>query len=415
MIQNLFILSQSGEVLIEKHWFSRVKRTVCDLFMEYVAKENSKFDVLPVISTPEFYLFHTCRNDVFFLTAVPREVAPLMVLEAQQCIIDTFVDYFKNVSETIVRENFALVYHLLDEMVDGGFPFTTEPNQLKEMISPPSVANKVLTVLGGGSSSVKDHLSSAAQSKLPWRRDNVKYVTNAIYFDIIESIDAIVSPDGTVTSSVIHGEIRCRCQLSGVPDLSLSLTRNVDLSDCSLHRCVRIAKFENERVISFIPPDGDFTLAEYKVQNQINIPIYVRPDFVWTKDQCKFSITVGQRFDVSNPATDIVIILPLPKAASATFVNTKIGSARVDQIAQICRWEIPSIPKDGLPTLEGSFTLSTSLPADERPTLRVQFQKKKHSASGIGVDGLVIKNVKYTPVRGVRVLTQAGRFQVRTQ
>jgi len=382
--------------------------------MEYVSKEASKYDVHPVIATPKFYLIHTTRNDLFFLTVIAKESSPLMILDVQQRIIDTFIEYFKNVSETVMRENFSLIYQLLDEMIDGGFPYTTEPNQLKEMISPPSVASKVLTILGG-ISSVKDQLSTAAQSKIPWRKSDVKYVTNAIYFDIIESVDAIVDSNGLITSSVIHGEIRCRCQLSGVPDLVLSLSRNVNIQDCSLHRCVRIARFEKERVLSFVPPDGDFTLCNYKVPNQVNVPIYIRPDFIWSKDQCKFTVTVGQKFDLANPTTDIVVIIPIPHASSATFVKANIGQARVDQLSQTCRWEIPAIPKDGTPVLEGSFNLNTAIPADERPVLRVQFQKKKHSASGIAVDSLVVKNVKYTPVRGVRIITQGGRFQVRTQ
>jgi len=36
MINNLFILSPSGEVLIEKQWRGQVKRTVCDTFLEQV-------------------------------------------------------------------------------------------------------------------------------------------------------------------------------------------------------------------------------------------------------------------------------------------------------------------------------------------------------------------------------------------
>ena len=36
--------------------------------------------------------------------------------------------------------------------------------------------------------------------------------------------------------------------------------KSVDLEDMKFHQCVRLARFENDRTISFIPPDGAFDL-----------------------------------------------------------------------------------------------------------------------------------------------------------
>lgn len=46
-------------------------------------------------------------------------------------------------------------------------------------------------------------------------------------------------------------------------------TRNIDLQDIKFHQCVRLTKFENERVISFVPPDKKFELISYRIQTQI--------------------------------------------------------------------------------------------------------------------------------------------------
>ncbi len=37
-------------------------------------------------------------------------------------------------------------------------------------------------------------------------------------------------------------------------------SKAVDLEDMKFHQCVRLARFENDRTISFIPPDGAFDL-----------------------------------------------------------------------------------------------------------------------------------------------------------
>lgn len=37
----------------------------------------------------------------------------------------------------------------------------------------------------------------------------------------------------------------------------------IDLEDVTFHQCVRLGKFDTDRTISFIPPDGEFILMKY--------------------------------------------------------------------------------------------------------------------------------------------------------
>jgi AP-2 complex subunit mu-1 len=39
--------------------------------------------------------------------------------------------------------------------------------------------------------------------------------------------------------------------------------RSVELDDCTFHRCVRLGKFDADRTITFIPPDGEFELMRW--------------------------------------------------------------------------------------------------------------------------------------------------------
>ena len=48
-----------------------------------------------------------------------------------------------------------------------------------------------------------------------------------------------------------------------------SRSKAVDLEDVKFHQCVRLSRFENDRTISFIPPDGEFELMSYR----LNIPV----------------------------------------------------------------------------------------------------------------------------------------------
>ena len=51
--------------------------------------------------------------------------------------------------------------------------------------------------------------------------------------------------------------------------------KTVELEDIKFHQCVRLARFENDRTISFIPPDGSFDLMSYRLSQNIKPLIWV--------------------------------------------------------------------------------------------------------------------------------------------
>lgn len=47
-------------------------------------------------------------------------------------LVGVFGEYFKDVEEESIRDNFVIIYELLDEMMDFGYPQTTEARILRE-------------------------------------------------------------------------------------------------------------------------------------------------------------------------------------------------------------------------------------------------------------------------------------------
>ena len=48
------------------------------------------------------------------------------------CMLQIFVEYFKALEEESIKDNFVLVYELLDEVMDFGLPQTTDSKILQE-------------------------------------------------------------------------------------------------------------------------------------------------------------------------------------------------------------------------------------------------------------------------------------------
>ena len=57
-----------------------------------------------------------------------------MVFAFLQKLIEVLKTYLKEVEEESVRDNFVIIYELLDEMMDNGYPQHTSPEQLQEYI-----------------------------------------------------------------------------------------------------------------------------------------------------------------------------------------------------------------------------------------------------------------------------------------
>ena len=188
---------------MEKHWKSVINRSVCDYFFD---AQKKSVNIPPIISTPNNYLITIFRNGLFFVAVTTTEVPPLMVVEFLHRVVEIFSDYFGDCTESLIKEHYVVVYELLDEMLDNGYPLATESNILKELIRPPNILRTMVNNVTGRSN-ITDKLPSGQLSNVPWRRAGVKYTNNEAYFDVIEEIEAIIDKSGSIVSAEIQGYV----------------------------------------------------------------------------------------------------------------------------------------------------------------------------------------------------------------
>lgn len=170
-----------------------------------------------------------------------------------------------DVNDVTIKENFDITLQLLEETFSAPYPVSTDASALQELVPTSSLFSKMLmaglaaaaqatsSVSSGGSNSqlggggmmgglgASGNMtpSSLFSSPLYWRRSGIKYAQNEIYFDINEEIKAVIDKNGIVIAGDIWGRIDCRSKLSGMPDVSLSLSNANVVEDPSFHPCVR--------------------------------------------------------------------------------------------------------------------------------------------------------------------------------
>ncbi|WVQ78401.1 hypothetical protein IAT38_000487 [Cryptococcus sp. DSM 104549] len=384
-------------------------------------------------------LCHLERDGLYFLVPVGQEVNPLFAFSFLDSFLDTLRDYLGEVTEATIKDNFDIVYMLIEEMLDEGHPMTMETNMLKEIVLPPSLVRKIFTA--AGVSGLQTPSTAPFSAPIPWRRPNVRHSTNEIYFDIEESLDAIVDRRGNVLSSAIWGRINCNSRLSGNPDLLLNFANPKVMDNCAFHPCIRNGKWAKDRVLSFIPPDGKFRLLEYQIaagSSKNQLPIQLKAGMVVEDHGGKFSLTLTPRLN-ARPLEDISFSIYLGKGAtsvSATATGDRrplhthpgkggredgVGEGYVgggtwefDPHTQVLRWYLGSVAStERAPSLTGTFSSTEAQPIPS-PAFDVNFTIQHHSFSNLRVDQLKVQgDVMYKPFKGVRMLARAGKVEVR--
>lgn len=95
------------------------------------------------------------------------------------------IDYFKNLEEESIRDNFVLIYELLDEIIDHGYPQLTETKILKEYIKTESKQMKK-------DLKKEKELANTLTNAISWRTEGIVHKKNEAFLDVIEKVDSLV-------------------------------------------------------------------------------------------------------------------------------------------------------------------------------------------------------------------------------
>jgi hypothetical protein len=77
-------------------------------------------------------LHHDSRYPVLALSRRNTNAAEIILFLHR--LSQVLVEYFKELEEESIRDNFVIIYELLDEMMDFGYPQTTESKILQESV-----------------------------------------------------------------------------------------------------------------------------------------------------------------------------------------------------------------------------------------------------------------------------------------
>ncbi|KAI3744647.1 hypothetical protein L1987_57735 [Smallanthus sonchifolius] len=224
----------------------------------------------------------------------------------------------------------------------------------------------------------------------------------------LESDFCNFTSNGQIVRSEVVGALKMRTYLSGMPECKLGLNdrvlleaqgratkgKAIDLDDIKFHQCVRLARFENDRTISFVPPDGAFDLMTYRLSTQVKPLIWVEAQVErHSRSRVEIMVKARSQFKERSTATNVEIELPVPADAINPNIRTSMGSAAYAPENDALCWKIKSFPGGKEYMLRAEFNLPIS-------GIQVRYLK-------------IIEKSGYQALPWVRYITMAGEYELR--
>eukprot|EP00672_Neobodo_designis_P024546 CAMPEP_0174832628 /NCGR_PEP_ID=MMETSP1114-20130205/3772_1 /TAXON_ID=312471 /ORGANISM="Neobodo designis, Strain CCAP 1951/1" /LENGTH=465 /DNA_ID=CAMNT_0016066489 /DNA_START=62 /DNA_END=1459 /DNA_ORIENTATION=- len=461
-ISQIFVLSPRGDKIVFKDYRQDVPRNADEVFFRHTKfwgtaqAGDTVVDHQAVAGDcPPFFMdrgvcFSFVRKNGLYLVAASRawSVSPVLLAEALTRMVKIMKDFLGTFSEDAVRKNFTLVYELLDEMIDSGViqdlsserlrpyifnePVAAQPTAEEQKPKGDSLVSRIRK--GDFSFDSKTRKSTATAVSII---QSGKERKNEIYIDVIERLNVVFNASGSVINSEVDGTIIMKSFLAGSPDLYLGLNEDlvvgndggrgkyatVCLDSVNFHEAADYSRFETERQLVMRPPDGEFTVMNYRCTSDISQPFRVIPSIELVSTY-KAELTLRVRGDIPSTTAGINVIVktPVPKAATSVSVELGVGAVgqtyEYRQADRMVLWAIPKF-KGGT---EHIVKIGIATGAPITPAMRKEigpvtmaFEVPSLNVSGINIRFLRLEEraKSYNPQRWVRNITQAASYVTR--
>lgn len=437
MASAVYFCDGKGRPILSRRYRDDIPLSAIDKFAPLLLELEEQSNVIPPCLSHRGIQYLFIQHEDLYVVALSTSLTTnaAQIFTFLHKLVEVLGDYLKVVEEESVRDNFVIIYELLDEMMDYGIPQITETKMLKQYITQKSF--KLVKAVKKMKASARPPV--ALTNSVSWRAEGITYKKNEAFLDIVESINMLITQQGQVLRSEIIGQVKIRSRLSGMPDLKLGINdkgifskfsegndnqlaaipegkkrANVELEDLKFHQCVRLSKFENEKIITFIPPDGNFELMSYRLTTPRKPLIWCDVN-VQVHSQSRIEIHCRAKAQIKKKsiANNVEILIPVPDDADTPTFKYSHGSIKWVPEKNAILWKIRSFSggkeysmaaQMGLPSING-----LEKPKFKRP-VQIKFQIPYFTTSGIQVRYLKINEPKlqYKSYPWVRYITQNG-------
>ncbi|KAF4358021.1 hypothetical protein F8388_008529 [Cannabis sativa] len=380
----IYFLNLRGDVLINRLYRDDVGGNMVDAFRTHIM-QTKELGTCPVRQIGGCSFFYMRISNVYIVIVVSSNANVACAFKFVVEAVALFKSYFGGAfDEDAIRNNFVLIYELLDEIMDFGYPQNLSPEILKLYITQEGVRSPF-------SSKPTDkpvpNATLQVTGAVGWRREGLVYKKNEVFLDIVESVNLLIG-------------------------------KTIELDDVTFHQCVNLTRFNSEKTVSFVPPDGEFELMKYRITEGVNLPFRVLPTIKELgRTRMEVNVKVKSVFGAKMFALGVVIKIPVPKQTAKTSFQVTSGRCKYNAAIDCLVWKIRKFPGQTEPTMSAEVELISTMTEKKswtRPPIQMEFQVPMFTASGLRVRFLKVwEKSGYNTVEWVRYITKAGSYEIR--
>uniref|UniRef100_A0AAY5L3V1 MHD domain-containing protein n=1 Tax=Esox lucius TaxID=8010 RepID=A0AAY5L3V1_ESOLU len=393
MIGGLFIYNHKGEVLISRVYRDDIGRNAVDAFRVNVIHARQQVRS-PVTNIARTSFFHVKRSNIWLAAVTKQNVNAAMVFEFLYKMCDVMTAYFGKISEENIKNNFVLIYELLDEILDFGYPQNSETGALKTFITQTGIKSQ--------SKEEQSQITSQVTGQIGWRREGIKYRRNELFLDVLESVNLLMSPQGQVLSAHVSGRVVMKSYLSGMPECKFGM---------------------NDKIVIDKQGKGgatDEAGKRYRTTKDIILPFRVIPlvrEVGRTKLEVK--VVIKSNFKPSLLAQKIEVRIPTPLNTSGVQVICMKGKAKYKASENAIVWKIKRMAgmKESQISAEIELLPTNDKKKWARPPISMNFEVP-FAPSGLKVRYLKVFEPKlnysdHDVIKWVRYIGRSGIYETR--
>jgi len=437
MISQLFVLAPNGHTIVHKDYRGDVPKEAPEIFLRKVVEKSTDS---PVFCIDGVNYICVRKNGLFFLCTTVYNVAPAFIIELLTQLTKVCKDYIGVLNEESLRKNFTLIYELVDEILDFGWPQSASTAELQAFVfnqaAPVSVAKDVRgTGLGALKSTPKTMSSKAVHKPISLRDSSGRGDKNEIFVDVIDRISATFNSNGQVRTFAIDGSIQMKSYLAGSPQLHLALNNElvisggsqragygmIELDNVNFHEVVNVDKFESERMLVLEPPHGEFVLMNFHIgslRHEGQIPFRVTPMLsALSEYKQELRLQIRAEFPEKFHGANVKILFTVPKTSNGATVELSPGAKQqtweYDDATKTVTWLIRRFPGGSTQAISCKFVVKSEINVHkEMGPISLAFEIPMYNISQLQVQHLKIveRNKSYNPHRWVRCLTHAESY-----
>jgi len=122
----VYILDLKGKVLISRNYRGDLPLNTIEKFPKILMEAEEEGTMTPVMTDDGVTFIHIKCNNIYVVCTTTGNSNVMCLVSFMHKLCQVFAEYFKEVEEESIRDNFVIVYELLDEVMDYGSPQFTD-------------------------------------------------------------------------------------------------------------------------------------------------------------------------------------------------------------------------------------------------------------------------------------------------